>query len=758
MPDLGSRSRNLLSRRLLWSGAFCGWLFCSLAAWWVAEHSAARIDREARSAALARVEVAAEAVQQNMLRLLEAVHGLYDLAQTRQNLVAEHRGTMAVMLEQHLASVAEAGRFGLLQVGVIGADGWLAWSSVPGWDRVYLGDREHFTVHLNRPPALFVSKPLVGRASGRWSVQFTRPLQSLTGGFGGVVVVSIDPLKLSEDLALLRKGTEGSSLLLREDGGVLAYSHDVGPLLGKSLGAKSALFQLHSARPAGSFETVSIIDGRPKFVGFRKLAEAPIIVCAAMDVESEMAATAFVAPSLRVAAAAFAALLLATMALGLLWLDRRRALRDLKRARRENEAAMQRLSQSDRMEALGRLAGGIAHDFNNILQAVLGGTKLISRRSKDAAQVERLARMITEAAERGASVSRRLLTFARRAELHATPVQVGELLAGLHEILSHTLGPSVQVRLSIAPDLPPALLDRGQLETVLINLAVNARDAMEPMGGGQLTLAVSMDTLAAARAQAAGLRSGPYLRLEVADTGIGMDAATLGRAMEPFFTTKPKGKGTGLGLAMAKGFAEQSGGMLVIDSQPRRGTIVRLWLPVPEIPVPEVPASGPAPGAPLTGQGDVAEDPAEAPAETPTGRLLLVDDEASLRETLAACLREQGHAVLEAESGVAALAQLSAARHIDILVTDLAMPGMDGLALLDAVRQRLPALPALLFTGFAGDASVAAFTDAARSGPFAVLRKPASPDAVIAQVGVLLAASRVHGPQQDRRQEKACDA
>lgn len=748
MPESGTRSRSLLSRRLLWGGAFCGWLLCSLAAWWVAERSAARLEQEARGAALARAEVAAEAVQQNMLRLLQTIQGLHDLAQTRQNLLAGHQPEMAAMLGQHLSSMARAERFGLLQLAVIGTDGWLAWSSVPGWERVYLGDREHFTVHLNRDPALFISKPLVGRASGRWSVQFTRPLQSPTGGFGGVVVVSVDPLKLSEDLALLRNGTEGSSLLLREDGGVLAYSNDVGPLLGKSLSAKSALFQFEPARPGGSFEAVSIVDGRPKFIGFRRLAEAPIIVCAAMDVETEMAATAFVAPSLRAAAAAFAALLLATVALGLLWLDRRRALRDLKRARRENEAAMQRLSQSDRMEALGRLAGGIAHDFNNILQAVLGGSKLISRRSRDAAQVERLARMITEAAERGASVSRRLLAFARRAELHATPVQVGELLAGLHEILSHTLGPTVQVRLAIAPELPSALLDRGQLETVLINLAVNARDAMEPVGGGQLTLAVSLEALAGAPAQAAGLKPGRYLRLEVADTGIGMDAATLGRAMEPFFTTKPKGKGTGLGLAMARGFAEQSGGALVLDSQPRRGTIVRLWLPVPELPA-TCPAEEAA-GAPPPARTAAAE----MPTETPAGRLLLVDDEASLRETLAACLRDQGHAVLEADSGVAALAQLSAAEEIDMLVTDLAMPGMDGLALLATVRQRLPGLPALLFTGFAGDASVAAFTDAARSGPFAVLRKPASPDAVVAQVGVLLAASRVQG----RQREKAWDA
>lgn len=740
MPDLGPTRRRSLPRRLLWSGALGGWLFCSLAGWWVAEHSAARIEREARGAALARVEVAAEAVQQNMLRLLEAIQGLHDLAQARHNLHPDRDAPVIGALEQHLASIPEAGRFGLLQVAVIGADGWLAWSSVPGWERVHLGDREHFTVHLARPPALHVSRPLVGRTTGRWSLQITRPLQDAAGGFGGVLVVSVDPLRLSEDLAALRYGLDGTSLMLREDGSVLAFSHGVGPLLGKSLDTGIALFRLAATMPAGSFEARSVLDGRKKFIGFRRVEETPIIVCASLDAEAELAAIAFVAPSLRVAAAAFAALLLATIALGLMWHDRRRALRDLRHARRENEAAMQRLAQSERMEALGRLAGGIAHDFNNILQAVLGGAQLIGRRSGDPVQTERLTRMITEAAERGASVSRRLLAFARRAELRAAPVQVDELLAGLHEILNHTLGPSVQVRLSLAPDLPPASLDRGQLETVLINLAINARDAMEPMGGGELTLAIAVETVPAHPAHPAGLRPGRYLRLEVADTGVGMDAATLAHAMEPFFTTKPKGKGTGLGLAMAKGFAEQSGGELTIDSQPRQGTTVRLWLPAIEA-------------------ADGAEEPAQAadasrdsPAGCPTGHILLVDDEANLRDTLAICLREQGHVVLEAESGVAALAQLAAARRIDMLVTDLAMPGMDGLALLHAARQRLPGLPALLFTGFAGDASVTAFTDAARAGPFAVLRKPASPDAVIVQVGMLLAAG---GQEAERCQEKA---
>lgn len=244
------------------------------------------------------------------------------------------------------------------------------------------------------------------------------------------------------------------------------------------------------------------------------------------------------------------------------------------------ETTQARLAQAQRLEALGQLAGGIAHDFNNVLQAVQGGTALIERRPGDVDGVRRFARMVLDAAERGAAVTRRLLVFSRRGDLRAEPVDAADLLTNMREVLAHTLGAGIGIRVDATVGLPPLLADKSQLETVLVNLATNARDAMA--GAGTLVLAAAAETPAQddAPRHPVNLKAGSYLRLSMSDTGTGMDAGTLARASEPFFTTKPPGKGTGLGLAMARGFAEQSGGGLHIESTPGRGTTVRLWFPI----------------------------------------------------------------------------------------------------------------------------------------------------------------------------------
>lgn len=229
------------------------------------------------------------------------------------------------------------------------------------------------------------------------------------------------------------------------------------------------------------------------------------------------------------------------------------------------EAAQAALHQSQRMEALGKLASGVAHDFNNVLQAVGGGLSLILRAPGNAARVERVAGMARDAVDRGAAITGRMLSLARRADLRAGPVDAAELLKGLRLVLQHTLGAGIRVDVDVPPDLPPLLADRGQLETVLINLATNARDAMPR--GGTLRLSARLE--------------GGQMVIEAADTGAGMAPDVLARAREPFFTTKPPGVGTGLGLALAHGFAEQSGGLLRISSTPGKGTVVTLVLPLP---------------------------------------------------------------------------------------------------------------------------------------------------------------------------------
>ncbi len=253
-------------------------------------------------------------------------------------------------------------------------------------------------------------------------------------------------------------------------------------------------------------------------------------------------------------------------------------------AHRRAEAALceseRRLRQAEKMGALGQLAGGIAHDFHNVLQAVQGGATLLQRRPGEPERVLRIAGTILAAAERGLAITRRLLVFSRRGDLRAEPVDIAVLLHGLADLLVHTLGSGVAVRVEAASGLPMLLADKGQLETVLINLATNARDAMAGQGSLTLTATAEIAADGADRTLMGVLRPGRYIRLSVADTGSGMDADTLERALEPFFTTKPVGQGTGLGLPMAQGFAEQSGGGLHISSAPGQGTTVSLWLPV----------------------------------------------------------------------------------------------------------------------------------------------------------------------------------
>jgi signal transduction histidine kinase/ActR/RegA family two-component response regulator len=383
------------------------------------------------------------------------------------------------------------------------------------------------------------------------------------------------------------------------------------------------------------------------------------------------------------------------------------------------EAAQQRAAHAERMHALGQIAGGIAHDFNNVLQAVSGGAALIERRPSDSERVARNARMISDAAKRGASITNRLLAFARRGDLRAEPVDAAALLNDMAEILTHTLGGAVHCVVGLPPDLPPLFADRGQLETVLVNLATNARYAMP--AGGVLTLSAEADRVLSGAIHHAGLAAGAYIRIVVSDTGIGMDDIVLSRVTEPFFTTKEPGKGTGLGLAMAKGFAEQSGGSLAIDSTLGQGTRISLWLP-------------------QTGTGS---DPITAPldqdnlgADSP--RILLVDDDAIVREVLTLSLQDAGYAVFPVDCGAAAMEQIDSAQRIDIIVSDLTMPAMDGVTLIRAAQERRPGLPAILLTGYAGDGAALAI-GGAMSGAFSLLRKPVSGMQLLERIAALMA-------------------
>lgn len=378
------------------------------------------------------------------------------------------------------------------------------------------------------------------------------------------------------------------------------------------------------------------------------------------------------------------------------------------------EMARAQLAQAQRMQALGQLASGIAHDFNNVLQAVSGGMALILRRPEDTPRVARLAAMAAEAVARGAAVTGRLLSFARRGELSPGAIDAERLLRNMAEVLTPTLGAGISVEVATEAGMPALLADQGQLETVLINVAINARDAM-PLGG-VLRLSAALDRVGPE--VSAALAPGDYIRIEAADTGQGMDEVTLSRASEPFFTTKPVGQGTGLGLAMARGFAEQSGGALQIESSPGLGTVVRLWLPAT---MAQIAAAPPPPVEPMPGRA----------------RVLLVDDDAAVRATVAEQLEEHGYTVVSAPDALAGLALLAEDADVALLVSDLTMPGMDGVTLIQAAQRHRPGLPAILMTGYAGGGAALAMRHAVE-GPFSLLQKPVTATQLADRIAALL--------------------
>ncbi|WP_431862697.1 response regulator [Azospirillum sp.] len=391
--------------------------------------------------------------------------------------------------------------------------------------------------------------------------------------------------------------------------------------------------------------------------------------------------------------------------------------RDVTERARAEEAlnrAEDTLRQAQKMEAIGQLTGGIAHDFNNLLQAIGSSLHLIAERCDGTATLEPLG-LAAAAVERGATLTQHLLAFSRRQRLEPRAVDVGALARGMAGLLERTLGGTIEVAVDTAAGRWPAQVDPTQLEMALLNLAINARDAMA--GGGTLTLRTADRRLGPGDPQPAGLEPGDYVAVAVADTGTGMSAEVAARAFEPFFTTKGVGHGTGLGLSMVHGLAAQSGGAVTLDTRPGDGTTVTLYLP--RAPEASATADIPAP---------------RAEAEVGPATVLLVEDEALVRTATAAFLAGSGFTVLEATDGAAALTLLEGRDGaVDLLLTDYAMPGMTGLELLRTVRARWPALPGVMVTGYAEMPAAGPGLDG-----LVVVQKPYRPDQLLARLRALL--------------------
>ena len=340
---------------------------------------------------------------------------------------------------------------------------------------------------------------------------------------------------------------------------------------------------------------------------------------------------------------------------------------------REHEAALATMHQMQKLDSLGQLTGGVAHDFNNLLMAILGHLELVQRSLPSGSRARRLLDGAVQGAERGALLTKRMLAFARRQELKPERVDVVQLIGSIMELLTRSLGPLIQIRTEFADDVGAIRIDPNQLELALLNLALNARDAMP--SGGSLTISGLIDTMP----------TGPHVAIAVADSGHGMDADTLKRATEPFFTTKGLGKGTGLGLSMVEGLAIQSGGQMRISSRVGVGTKVELVFPRLKQEACEV-------LSPTTDNVSEAER---------SYTILLVDDDPLVSASTAAMLDELGHSVIETGSVAEALQALRSDTQIDCVITDQAMPGTTGMALVKKMREFWPGIPVILATGYA---------------------------------------------------------
>jgi PAS domain S-box-containing protein len=396
----------------------------------------------------------------------------------------------------------------------------------------------------------------------------------------------------------------------------------------------------------------------------------------------------------------------------------RNALSDLRKETAERSKAEAALRQSQKMEAVGQLTGGIAHDFNNMLTGIIGAIDLMKRRiaSNRYDDLDRFMEAASTSAQRAAGLTSRLLAFSRRQLLDSKPTDINALVGSLSDLLHRAVNENISVAIETKDGIPAAMVDANQLESAILNLVINARDAMPQ--GGKLTVETAAAELDEAYCEAhPGIASGPYVVIAVSDTGIGMTPELIEKAFDPFFTTKPLGQGTGLGLSMVYGFARQSNGQVRIHSAPDQGTSVKIYLPAAEH------------GAIQT---------ADRPESSPRGRgqaVLLVEDDPSVRLLIGEVLSELGYRAIEASDAGTAIKALESGQAIDMMISDIGLPGMNGRQLADVARKYHPTVPILFVTGYAENAAI-------RAGylgtNMAMIGKPFQVDELAAKIGEML--------------------
>jgi signal transduction histidine kinase/DNA-binding response OmpR family regulator len=558
-----------------------------------------------------------------------------------------------------------------------------------------LSDRRYFTVHRDRqlpPGTAYISEILHGRADPTVRFFQMSVRRERNGQFAGVIAISLEPKYFEAFYEQAARSGFDAVGLLREDGAFLArYPSRAG--LPAQLPAQGTFRRAIEWDPSGgTFETVSAVDGVERLMAYRRLPNRPLYVAVGLSRQRILDAwrSAMVGHLIYGVPATLGLVLLTLLAI-------RRARREaeaIERLAKETQhraAVEEQLRQSQKMEAIGRLTGGIAHDFNNLLQIAIGSLDILRRRiGTGDARSRELVQSALEGMTRAANLTQRLLAYARRQPLEPKTVDINRLVKDVSELLRSTLGETVHVETVLGGGLWAAYVDANQLENAVVNLAVNARDAMPD--GGRLTIETANahldDAYAAATPEVA---AGQYVMISITDTGTGMTPEVAAKAFEPFFTTKPPGQGTGLGLSQVYGFLKQSGGHVKIYSEPGSGTSVKLYLPRHY-------------GA--TVQDDFRIDREALVAGASHATVLVVEDEGGVRRFACEALRDLGYTVLEAAGGRQALDLLAAHPEVALLLTDVVMPEMNGRELADRAQSLRPGLSVLFMTGYTRNAIV----------------------------------------------------
>ncbi len=703
-----------ITLRLLWGALIASILIpmgmFGFAAWQSRQQALAEAERT--------TERISQSIQQHAQNAFDTIRVTMDRVDDRVGAMTSDEMRSSRDLHDFLRRVDE----GLTQIGTIvltDADGARVASSTEfnPQSTVNLADRDYIKALKAGHRGMFVGETVLGRRTGQVQIILARPLPAPEGAFRGALIVSVSPSHFVDFFQRIAPGMNYSAALIRSDGLFVIRDALALPSTDQPRASSNFARAVQAGQTTARWTGVSAVDGVQRITAMHKLdGDLPVYALFALGTDAVLAhwREQVWHYAIFAALATIALAVLSALALVRTWREQQ-SLVALQQEMVRRERAEAKLVQTQKLEALGRIAGSLAHDINNLNQIVLGNLDLLRR-----AREERRGRLIDNAmhaVKQGTRITSQLLAFGRKQALRPEVTDINLLIAGMDDMLAQSLRGDIDLQFAYGEDLWAVEIDQAQFQVALINLAVNARDAMPDRGTFRIETGNS---------PGADGGADDHVVVTISDTGQGMTPDVLSRAGEPFFSTKAEvGRGTGLGLAQVLGFVQQSGGHVEIRSEVGRGTRIRLFLPRAKAAAPEA--------TPRSAVDDASVDAGTASA---SGQILLVDDNLQVAEVAAAVLAEAGYEVTKAPDGASAL-RVFEQKRFALIFSDLVMPGMSGLELARELRRREPRVPILLATGYSDAAE-----SALREG-FEVVSKPYLPATVVEAVGRLIAAVRV---------------